>query len=121
MQAVHNFSYGLLTPGLGYIMSCLGCFLGLRLTARGRAATEGAARARWLLAGALSIGITGIWVMHFIAMLGFTVPGHSIRYSVSLTILSMLIAVLVVSAGLLIVGFSAKRPFPLLLGGLIFG
>jgi NO-binding membrane sensor protein with MHYT domain len=121
MQAVHNFSYGLLTPGLAYLMSCLGCFLGLRLTARGRAAVRGAARARWLLAGALSIGITGIWVMHFIGMLGFTVPGQSIHYSIPVTILSMLIAAFVVSIGLLIVGFSPEGPLPLLLGGLIFG
>ena len=37
MVAVHNFSYGLLTPALAYVMSCLGCFLGLRCTTRARA------------------------------------------------------------------------------------
>src|ERR1039457_6726338 len=36
MVVVHNFSYGLLTPVLGYVMSCLGCFLGLRCTTRAR-------------------------------------------------------------------------------------
>jgi NO-binding membrane sensor protein with MHYT domain len=117
---VHNFSYGLLTPGLGYVMSCLGAFIGLRCTTRARA-YEGAARARWLLLGGTSIGSTGIWVMHFIAMLGFTIPGVSIGYNVPVTILSLLVAVAIVCAGLLIAGFG-RRPYrSLLVGGLITG
>jgi hypothetical protein len=39
MVVVHNFSYGLLTPVLAYVMSCLGCFLGLRCTTRARPCT----------------------------------------------------------------------------------
>ena len=31
-----NFSYGLLTPVLGFLMSCLGAFLALRCTSRAR-------------------------------------------------------------------------------------
>jgi NO-binding membrane sensor protein with MHYT domain len=120
MMTVHNFSYGLVTPIVAYLMSCLGCFLGLRCTTRARA-FEGAARARWLLLAGLSIGVTGIWVMHFIAMLGFTTPGQPIGYNVPVTILSMLIAVIVVSGGLLIVGFSANGVRPLLLGGVVIG
>ncbi len=45
MVEVQNFSYGLLNPGLAYLASCLGCFLGLRCTARARA-MRGPARAR---------------------------------------------------------------------------
>jgi NO-binding membrane sensor protein with MHYT domain len=59
--------------------------------------------------------------MHFIAMLGFSIPGQTITYSVPVTILSMLIAVAVVSVGLLIVGFGGEGPGPLLLGGTIIG
>jgi NO-binding membrane sensor protein with MHYT domain len=117
---VHNFSYGLLNPGLAYLTSCLGCFLGLQCTARARA-MRSAQRTRWLLLAAVSIGATGIWVMHFIAMLGFTIPGQVISYNVPVTILSMLIAVGVVSVGLLIVGFGGDGPGPLLLGGTIIG
>ncbi len=120
MLVANNFSYGLLTPVLAYLMSCLGCFLGLRCTTRARA-FQGAARARWLLLAAVSIGTTGIWVMHFIAMLGFTMPGQAMGYDVPVTILSMLLAVIVVSVGLLIVGFSANGVRPLLLGGLVIG
>jgi NO-binding membrane sensor protein with MHYT domain len=117
---VHNFSYGLLNPGLAYLTSCLGCFLGLQCTARARA-MEGAARARWLLLAGVSIGTTGIWVMHFIAMLGFSIPEQVISYNVPVTIGSMLIAVAVVSVGLLIVGFGGEGLRPLLLGGTIIG
>jgi NO-binding membrane sensor protein with MHYT domain len=117
---VHNFSYGLLNPGLAYLMSCLGCFLGLQCTARARA-LEGRSRAVWLLLAAVSIGATGIWVMHFIAMLGFTIDGQVIQYNVPITILSMLIAVAVVAVGLFIVGFGGDGVRPLLLGGTIIG
>ncbi len=120
MLPVHNFSYGLLTPALAYTMSVLGAFLGLRCTARARAYT-GAARARWLVLAAVSIGTTGIWVMHFIAMLGFTIPGEVIRYNVPVTILSMLIAVAVVCVGLFIVGFSREGQLRLIMGGVIAG
>src|SRR6266581_3498996 len=117
---VHNFSYGLLNPGLAYLTSCLGCFLGLQCTARARA-MRGAQRIRWLLLAAVSIGTTGIWVMHFIAMLGFTIPGQVITYNVPITILSMLIAVAVVCLGLFIVGYGRESPFRLIMGGVIAG
>jgi NO-binding membrane sensor protein with MHYT domain len=120
MVVVHNFSYGLVNPVLAYAISCLGCFLGLRCTTRARAA-QGALRARWLLLAALSIGVAGIWTMHFVAMLGFTIPGQTIRYSVPVTILSMLIAVVVVSVGLFVVGFGGDGLGPLLTGGLVIG
>jgi NO-binding membrane sensor protein with MHYT domain len=120
MVVVHNFSYGLLTPVLGYVMSCLGCFLGLRCTTRARA-LQGASRVRWLLLAAVSIGAAGVWGMHFVAMLGFSIPGQSIGYSVLVTIASMLIAAVVVSIGLLIVGFGGDGQGPLITGGLIIG
>jgi NO-binding membrane sensor protein with MHYT domain len=120
MLSVHNFSYGLLTPGLAYAMSCLGSFLGLRCTTRARA-YSGGPRARWLVLAAVSIGASGIWVMHFIAMLGYTIPGENLRYNVLITILSMLIAVGVVCGGLFIVGFGPETTRRLLLAGVITG
>jgi len=120
MVTVHNFSYGLVNPVLGYAMSCLGAFLGLRCVTRARAHT-GTARAGWLVLAAISLGAAGIWSMHFIAMLGFTIPGQTIRYNVPLTIVSMLIAIAVVGIGLFIVGYGNGGLRPLLLGGVIVG
>ncbi|GAA3086759.1 MHYT domain-containing protein [Streptosporangium carneum] len=94
--------------------------LGLSLTAKARA-TTGSARVRWLVGGALSIGGTGIWVMHFVAMTGFTVGGNPIRYDVPLTIASMVLAVAIVGAGLFMVSARGEKIGWLLLGGVITG
>ncbi len=120
MVHVHNFADGALNPVLAYVMSCVGCFLGLRCATRGNA-SQGVARARWLILATVAIATTGIWVMHFIAMLGFAIPGQTIRYSVPVTLLSMLIAIVVVGAGLFITGFSRGGAGPLLAGGLVVG
>ena len=120
MVTVHNFAYGVFNPALGYAMSCLGAFLGLRCLTRARA-HAGRAKASWLSLAAVAIGACGIWVMHFIAMLGFTIPGQSITYNVPVTIASMLIAIAVVGAGLFIVGYGDGSVARLALGGLIVG
>jgi len=101
-------------------MSFLGAFLGLRCTARARA-TTGSARRGWLLVGAVSIGITGIWVMHFIAMLGFAIPGETIHFNVLITLASMLLAVAFVSLGLLFVGFGNVNVRSLVGAGTVVG
>jgi NO-binding membrane sensor protein with MHYT domain len=120
MVHANEFSYGLLTPGLAFAMSCVGSFLGLRCAGRARACA-GIVRAGWLLLAAASIGATGIWVMHNIALLGFSVPGQAIRYDVPMSLLSGLAAVAVVLAALVIAG-SGSAGFPrLLLGGIVIG
>jgi NO-binding membrane sensor protein with MHYT domain len=119
-----NFTYGLLNPVLAYAMSCVGGYLGLRCVTLARVYT-GMARARWLCLAAVAIGAIGIWAMHFIAMLGFTVPGALILYNVPLTVGSMLLAVAVVGTGLFIVGFGdvedSDRRARLIAAGVIVG
>jgi len=120
MVHANEFSYGLLTPGLAFAMSCVGSFLGLRCAGRA-GACAGIAHWGWLLLAAASIGATGIWVMHNIALLGFSVPGQTIRYDVPMTLLSGLVAVAVVFAALVIAG-SGGTGFPrLLAGGIVIG
>jgi NO-binding membrane sensor protein with MHYT domain len=94
--------------------------LGLLFTSRARA-SEGVSRARWLIGGALSIGGTGIWVMHFIAMMGFDVQGTQIRYNVLLTAVSAILAVLFVGVGLFLVSYRGERFGWLLGGGVLTG
>ena len=120
MVTVHNFSYGLLNPALAYIVSCLGAFLGLRCVTRSWF-YSGAQRAPWLILAAVSIGATGVWAMHFIAMLGFTIPGQEIVYNVPLTIVSMLLAIVVVGIGLFIVGYGRGGWLPVVAGGVVIG
>ncbi len=115
-----HFAFGPVTPVLAYVMSVVGSLLGLHCTARARASTGGT-RAKWLGLAAVAIGGTGVWVMHFIAMLGFRVDGVQIRYDVVLTLVSMLVAISVVGAGLFMVGFGAGKPRALIGGGVITG
>ncbi|GHB77657.1 membrane protein [Streptomyces cirratus] len=119
MGHLHHAAYGWLTPALSYVMACIGAALGLRCTVRALAAT-GSTRRNWLLTAASAIG-TGIWTMHFVAMLGFEVTGTDIHYNVPLTILSLLVAVLVVGAGVFAVGYGQGRGRALVLGGLTTG
>jgi len=120
MVTVHNFSNGLLNPALGYLVSCLGAFLGLRCIMQARAHHD-RRRAAWLCAGAVALGATGIWAMHFIAMLGFSIPGQTIAYNVPLTLASMVLAIVVVGVGLFIVGYGNGSWTRLLTGGLVVG
>ncbi|GAA4979862.1 MHYT domain-containing protein [Yinghuangia aomiensis] len=115
-----HFTYGPLTPGLAFLMSCTGACLGLLCSARAQA-TAGAVRARWLVLASLSLGGTGIWVMHFIAMLGFSIPGQEIRYDIPLTLASLAISVIVVGIGLALAIRGGSRMSTLLAGGIITG
>ena len=121
MAHLNQFTYSGVTPVLAYLMSCLGSLLGLVATARARDSVEPRRRARWLILAAWAIGGTGIWVMHFIAMIGFTVAGTNIRYDVATTIASWLIAVIMVGFGLFIVGYGRPSAAKVLIGGIITG
>jgi NO-binding membrane sensor protein with MHYT domain len=56
--------------------------------------------------------------MHFVAMMGFSVEGTPIRYDVPLTVLSLVMAIAVVSAGVFTAGYGRSRITSVALGGL---
>ncbi|MGW8328448.1 MHYT domain-containing protein [Streptomyces sp. NPDC055897] len=119
MGHLDHAAFGWLTPVLSYAMACIGAALGLRCTVRALGAT-GRSRRNWLITAASAIG-TGIWTMHFVAMLGFAVSGTDIRYDVLPTILSLLVAMVCVGTGVFAVGYGRDRPRALLTGGLATG
>ncbi|GAA2223183.1 MULTISPECIES: MHYT domain-containing protein [Streptomyces] len=119
MGHLDHAALGWLTPALSYVMACIGAALGLRCTVRALA-TTGRSRRNWLVTAASAIG-SGIWTMHFVAMLGFGVTGTDIRYDVPLTLLSLLVAMVVVCAGVFAVGYGKDRGRALLVGGLTTG
>jgi NO-binding membrane sensor protein with MHYT domain len=59
--------------------------------------------------------------MHFMAMLGFDVPASAVRYDLTTTIASLLLAVVPVACGLLFVGNGRPRTGKLVVGGLFTG
>jgi NO-binding membrane sensor protein with MHYT domain len=100
MAEIHHFDHGWLTPTFSYILSVLGSLLGLVCAVRLRTAPSAGWRAWWLTLAAVAIGGTGIWTMHFVAMLGFSVVGLKIRYDVPITALSAVFAIGSVAIGL---------------------
>ena len=105
---VDGFSYGLVTPVVAYLMACLGGALGLRCTTRSLLVAN-SWRMGWLALGSAAIG-SGIWTMHFIAMMGFSVEGVPIRYDPLTTFASLGVAILMVGIGVLIVGYKGAGP-----------
>jgi NO-binding membrane sensor protein with MHYT domain len=118
---IDHFTYGAVTPVLSYTLSVLGSLLGLICTVRARATGDPGRRARWLLLAAWAIGGTGIWVMHFMAMIGFSAGEAPIRYDVSITIASWITAIVAVGIGLFIVGFGRPNIFKIVLAGIFTG
>lgn len=122
MAQIHHFEYGALTPAVSYLLSVLGSLLGLTGAVRLRSAKTGGERFWWLVLAAVAIGMTGIWSMHFVAMMGFDVDGTPIRYDIGLTVASAVIALVSVGIGLSIalLGRAASKG-RILIGGTLAG
>ncbi|WP_130796662.1 MHYT domain-containing protein [Streptomyces otsuchiensis] len=116
---VEDLTYGLVTLVLAFLMAVVGSALGLRCTVRALTLDRGR-RAGWLALGAISIG-TGIFTMHFIAMMGFTVATLSITYDLAITYASLGVAIGVVGIGVFLVGYAPRGNLTLATGGLITG
>lgn len=121
MAEIHHFTYGWFNPVVAFLMAFLGSLLGLVCTARARESRTLGRRARWLVIAAVAIGGTGIWLMHFMAMLGFEVPASPVRFEPVLTLLSMLLGVGPVGIGLFLVGWKTTSVPRILSGGLFTG
>jgi NO-binding membrane sensor protein with MHYT domain len=119
---VHHFDMGVWLLFLAYLTSVTGSTVGLACTLQSRYAVNPRARIGWLALAAVSIGGVGIWVMHFIAMLGFSTPGLPVRYNISITVLSAILSITAVFVGLLVFGVRTNFAlWRLLLGGVITG
>ncbi|MFE0176441.1 MHYT domain-containing protein [Streptomyces sp. NPDC059002] len=116
---VDGFSYGVVTPVVAYGMACLGGALGLRCTTRSLLVAR-SWRPGWLALGSAAIG-SGIWTMHFVAMMGFTVAEAPIHYDKTLTFASLAVAIVMVGIGIFIVGYRGAMGTALFTGGTITG
>ncbi len=86
----------------------------------GRIATaRGRTMVMWICGGALSMGI-GIWSMHFIGMLAFKLP-IDLGFDISLTLLSLLVAVLSSGFALWLVSHQHVPVLHILFGALAMG
>src|SRR5437868_2054904 len=99
---------------LSILIAALASYTALDLATRMRAAS-GRARRSWLAAAAIAMG-GGIWSMHFVGMLAFSLPGIEISYDSFQTLLSLIIPIVVAEAAFAVVG---RRPRALLASGLL--
>ena len=117
---VSEFHYGLITPIAAYLMACLGAVLALRCTTRSIGRGRGEKRFGWLALGAVSLGC-GIWTMHFIAMIGFSVDGALVSDDAGRTLLSLVVCIAVVAVGVFLVGLRGSGPVTLGTAGVLTG
>jgi NO-binding membrane sensor protein with MHYT domain len=104
------------------VLSALGSLLGPICAVRLRSAPSAGWRAWWLSLAAVAIGGTGIWAMHFVAMLGFSVVGTPIRYDVGVNAASAAIAIVAVGIGLIVVFVGSRAKLArIAIGGVIAG
>lgn len=125
MADLHHVAYGWFNPVVSYLLAFLGSLLGIACTARARHARVPLRRLRWIALAALSTGGVAIWLMHFMAMLGFDVPASQVRYEPWLTAGSLLVAVGLVGLGLAVAGGPAggsrAAAARILAGGVLVG
>lgn len=111
-------SYSLTLVFISLCVAILASYTALDLT--GRIATaKGRAVHLWTGGGAFAMGI-GVWSMHFIGMLAFTLP-IDLGYDTSLTALSLLIAVLSCGFALWLVSQPQLPAWQLAFGALVMG
>lgn len=115
-----GFSYGLITPVAAFLMACLGGALGLRCAIRSLHTAEPGRRAGWLALAAVAIG-SGVWTMHFIAMMGFAVAETPVAYDAATTFASLALAIVMVGVGIFIVGYRGTTTMALVTGGTVTG
>ena len=104
--------------GLSIAVAILASYTALDLAGRVTAARRGGRRG-WLAAGAVAMG-TGIWSMHFVAMLAFHLP-VPITYDVPLALLSVLAAIAASALALFLVSRENLGTGSLVLGGICMG
>lgn len=111
-------SYNYWLVALSYIIAVVASYTALELSRRVSHSTGAAAKA-WLGAGAVSMGI-GIWTMHFIGMLAFSMP-MTVSYDVGLTLVSLLVAIGAAAFAIFAASRKQNSFRKILVGGLLLG
>ncbi len=104
---------------LSILIAVLASYTALDLAGRMRAST-GLYRYAWLGSAAVAMG-GGIWSMHFVAMLAFSIPDIPFSYDLTLTLVSLALPVVVTAFGFLVSSRAGATPMVLGFGGLVMG
>jgi NO-binding membrane sensor protein with MHYT domain len=106
---------------LSFLVAMSASYVALDITGRLREISNTIATTQlWLIGGAIAMG-SGIWSMHFIGMLSFSIPGLTFRYDIFWTVLSLVVAILASGFALYLFQVSKIRIEHYIVGGIILG
>jgi two-component system, sensor histidine kinase and response regulator len=111
-----SYDYRLVT--LSVVIATLAAYAALDLAGRVTAA-RGRLRFVWLTGGAMAMGL-GIWSMHYIGMLAYSLP-VPVLYDWPTVLASLLAAILASSVALFVASRNTLRPVRTAVGGLLMG
>ena len=103
---------------LSVLISTLASFAALDLSGR-VTASRGSVRSTWLMGGAVAMGI-GIWSMHYIGMLAYTLP-VPVFYHLPTVLLSLLAAIVASAIALFFVSRNQMGSLRIGIGALLMG
>lgn len=104
---------------LSILIAMFASFSGISLAMRMRAST-GWMRRLWLGAAAVALG-GGIWSMHFVAMLAYSMPGMEMSFDLALTLISFAIALAFTGAGFAVMDWRTMAAGRVAAAGLLMG
>ena len=114
----YNGVYNAALVVLSVVVATLAAFVALSISGRIEAANSRAARWAWASAGATAMG-GGIWGMHFIGMLSFSLP-CGVKYDPAGTVLSMIPGILASGVALNVISRRTDPGFMRLMLGAVF-
>ena len=118
LQAAFAGSYDYRLVALSVLIAMVASYAALDLAGRVTAA-QGRARFAWLTGGAAAMGL-GIWSMHYIGMLAYSLP-VAVLYDWPTVLLSLVAAMLASGVALYIASRSVMLPLRTAIGGVLMG
>lgn len=106
---------------MSYLVAVFASYIALDMTARLRDRNNTQVTSLlWLIGGSIAMG-AGIWSMHFIGMLSFSIPGLTLQYDLFWTGISLLVAIVASGFALFLLKSSIFNVIHLVAGGVILG
>ncbi|MEW9583428.1 putative bifunctional diguanylate cyclase/phosphodiesterase [Paraburkholderia sp. DGU8] len=112
-------TYNLWLAAISFVVATLASYTALDLTGRISLLASAGLRQAWRLGGALALGV-GIWSMHFIAMLAFSLP-IPLGYDLATTACSLGLGIGASYLALVVTTQPRLTPVRLLAGGVLMG
>lgn len=116
MSGTYNYSL----VALSYFLACLASFVALDIAERIRTTAKSQMeKLTWLVGGAFTMGM-GIWTMHFVGMLAFSMS-MPMTYDLPLTTVSLVIAIIASAFAFFLIKNDQVTRTPLIAGGILLG